>query len=233
MPPGLASGIHKRWPQPQDNRQGIAIACKSCTTPNPQLAKMGKLCWNGCAGYLVDFRRVVLISPQSSLSSTSLRHVGYFFFLPSLPVSLFLCVSLFRMTVMGSEAGKWNKISISELCCLCAVTYNRKTGQHDTDSTQNIVSKVILREAERSCQFVILSVHKVFPHYYMVCLYVFLMGCYGLVGLYWFTLLHTISTSLLCLTEHTICFLSFWGKDKIDRTDSDRHVGTERHTHRI
>ena len=54
--------------------EGIAIACKSCTTPNPQLAKMGKLCWNGCAGYLVDFSRVVLVSPQSFPSSTSLQH---------------------------------------------------------------------------------------------------------------------------------------------------------------
>lgn len=60
MPLSLATRIHKRWPQPQDNTWGIAIACKSRNTLNPQLTKMVKFCWDGCEGDLVDFRIVVL-----------------------------------------------------------------------------------------------------------------------------------------------------------------------------
>lgn len=45
--------------------------------------------------------------------------------------SLRLATSLLRMTVMGSEAGILNKISISELCFFVAwCGYSRKTGQH-------------------------------------------------------------------------------------------------------
>lgn len=117
------SYFHKKWPQPQDNRQGIAIAHKSCQIiPNPQLSKMGNLCWDGCEGYLVDFIRVVLVSLK--LFFLYLTPARFLFF----PPVLFLSVSLFRMTVMGSEAGKWNKIGISELC-VC-VTYNGKIRQH-------------------------------------------------------------------------------------------------------
>lgn len=101
-----------------------------------------------------------LKNPEPGMSSSAhlQPHLCLFACLYSVhPASLSfpLCAFYFWKTVMGSEAAKWDKISISELCVYVAtvsyITCNRKAGQHITVRTQLVTQGGIQVEQRHFC----------------------------------------------------------------------------------
>lgn len=76
---------------------------------------------------------------------------------------------------MGSEAAKWDKISVSELCVCVAfasyIAYIRKAGQHKHTELQNTACKVVQWESEVATLFSSASLNMIMQSYFTVRLY--------------------------------------------------------------